>query len=53
MVERDQALRDAELWFLRHGLPYFVRSERAIVHRGLSRARDSPRRTTWRSDSTK
>ena len=32
-----QALRDAEQWFLRHGLPYFVRAERAIVHRGLSR----------------
>ena len=42
MVERDQALRDAELWFLRHGLPYFVRSERATVHRGLSRARLLP-----------
>jgi hypothetical protein len=42
MVEHVQALRDAELWFLRHGLPYFVRSERAIVHRGLSRARLVP-----------
>ena len=38
----EQALRDAEAWFLRHGLPYFVESERAHVKRGLSRARLLP-----------
>ncbi|MEO5709569.1 MAG: hypothetical protein ABIQ59_07090 [Nocardioidaceae bacterium] len=42
MVDRDQALRDAEQWFVRHGLPYFVQSERAIVERGLSRNRLLP-----------
>ncbi len=42
MVERDQTLRDAEQWFLRHGLPYFVADELADVRRGLSRARLLP-----------
>jgi hypothetical protein len=42
MVDRDVALRDAEQWFVRHGLPYFVQSERAIVQRGLSRNRLLP-----------
>jgi hypothetical protein len=42
MVEREQALHGAEQWFLRHGLPYFVQSERAVVRRGLSRARLVP-----------
>jgi hypothetical protein len=39
---RDRAIRDAEEWFLRHGLPYFVESERMVVKRGLSRARLLP-----------
>ena len=42
MVDRQQALRDAEQWFVRHGLPYFVQSEREIVQRGLSRNRLVP-----------
>lgn len=42
MVEREQTLLDAERWFVRHGLPYFVESERRIVQRGLSRARLLP-----------
>ena len=41
-VARQEALRDAEQWFLRHGLPYFVDSERQIVRAGLSRARLFP-----------
>jgi hypothetical protein len=41
-VARQEALRDAEQWFLRHGLPYFVDSERQIVRVGLSRARLFP-----------
>ena len=39
---RDRAVHDAEQWFLRHGLPYFVESERQVVRRGLSRARLLP-----------
>jgi hypothetical protein len=39
---REQTLHDAEQWFLRHGLPYFVESERLAVKRGLSRARLLP-----------
>src|SRR4051812_5256859 len=39
---RQRAIRDAEEWFLRHGLPYFVESERMVVKRGLSRARLLP-----------
>ena len=39
---RLQAIRGAEEWFLRHGLPYFVESERMVVKRGLSRARLLP-----------
>jgi hypothetical protein len=42
MVEREQALRQAEQWFVRHGLPYFVESERRTVRRGLGRARLLP-----------
>ena len=42
MVEREQVLRDAEQWFIRYGLPYFVQSERLVVRRGLSRARLLP-----------
>ncbi len=42
MVEREQARRDAEQWFVRHGLPYFVDAERAVVRRGLGRARLVP-----------
>ena len=41
-MERTQSLREAELWFVQHGLPYFVDSERRIVLRGLSRARLLP-----------
>jgi hypothetical protein len=41
-MEHDLVLRDAEVWFLRHGLPYFVESERRVVQRGLSRARLLP-----------
>jgi hypothetical protein len=41
-VRRAEALRDAEEWFLDHGLPYFVESEREVVLRGLSRARLLP-----------
>ena len=41
-VARQEAQRDAEQWFLRHGLPYFVDSERQIVRVGLSRARLFP-----------
>jgi hypothetical protein len=41
-MEHDLVLRDAEAWFLRHGLPYFVESERRVVQRGLSRARLLP-----------
>jgi hypothetical protein len=41
-VARQEALRDAEQWFLRHGLPYFVDSERQIVRVGLSRSRVFP-----------
>jgi len=39
---REQTLHEAEQWFLRHGLPYFVESERLGVKRGLSRARLLP-----------
>ena len=39
---RQRAIREAEEWFLRHGLPYFVESERMVVKRGLSRARLLP-----------
>jgi hypothetical protein len=42
MVERQLALRDAEQWFIRHGLPYFVDAERTVVRRGLGRARLVP-----------
>ena len=42
MVEREEALRQAEQWFVRHGLPYFVESERRTVRRGLDRARLLP-----------
>ncbi len=42
MVEREEALREAEQWFVRHGLPYFVESERRTVRRGLRRARLLP-----------
>jgi hypothetical protein len=41
-VQRDLALGEAERWFLQHGLPYFVDSERAVVRRGLTRARLAP-----------
>jgi uncharacterized membrane protein len=36
------AIADTEAWFLRHGLPYFVESERLQARRGLSRARLLP-----------
>ena len=39
---REQTLHEAEQWFLRHGLPYFVESERLVVKRGLSRVRLLP-----------
>jgi hypothetical protein len=42
MVDREEALREAEQWFVRHGLPYFVESERRTVRRGLRRARLLP-----------
>jgi len=41
-VERERTLQDAEQWFLRQGLPYFVDAERATVARGLGRARLLP-----------
>lgn len=41
-MERHAALREAERWFLRHGLPYFVDAERDVVRRGLSRGRLVP-----------
>ncbi len=41
-ASREQTVREAERWFLRHGLPYFVESERQQVRRGLSRARLLP-----------
>lgn len=34
-----QVLAAAEAWFLKHGLPYFVESERQAVQRGLGRGR--------------
>jgi len=36
------AIAETEAWFLRHGLPYFVESERRKVRRGLSPARLLP-----------
>jgi hypothetical protein len=42
MVDREDSLREAERWFVRHGLPYFVDSERTVVRRGLGRARLVP-----------
>jgi hypothetical protein len=41
-LARPEAVRGAEQWFLRHGLPYFVDSERRSVRAGLSRARLLP-----------
>jgi hypothetical protein len=41
-VHRDLALGEAERWFRQHGLPYFVDAERAVVRRGLTRARLVP-----------
>jgi len=41
-AEREQALRETEHWFRRHGLPYFVASEQEDVRRGLSRGRLLP-----------
>lgn len=35
----DAVLEATEAWFLRHGLPYFVESERAVAQRGLRRGR--------------
>ena len=40
--QREQALHDTEGWFRRHGLPYFVESERQHVRRALGRARLVP-----------
>ena len=34
--------REAERWFLRNGLPYFVGSERRVVQQGLTRSRLLP-----------
>ena len=41
-AEREQALRETEHWFRRHGLPYFVASEQEGVRRGLARGRLLP-----------
>ena len=41
-VADDAAARDAEAWFVRHGLPYFVDDQRDAVRRGLTRARLLP-----------
>ncbi|NUS50139.1 MAG: hypothetical protein HOQ22_03735 [Nocardioidaceae bacterium] len=41
-MERDATLHEAERWFVRHGLPYFVDDERATVRRGLERGRLLP-----------
>jgi hypothetical protein len=38
-VNRDAAVREAEHWFLAHGLPYFVESERHAAQQGLRRGR--------------
>ena len=37
-----EAIAEAEAWFIRHGLPYFVESERQVAQRGLSRSRLLP-----------
>ncbi len=36
-VSSESAVAAAEKWFIRHGLPYFVDSERAEVRRGSVR----------------
>jgi hypothetical protein len=41
-VDRDDARRGAEGWFVQQGLPYFVEAERDAVRRGLTRARLGP-----------
>ena len=38
----SSTLDDAEAWFLRHGLPYFVPSERAAVRLALRPGRTLP-----------
>lgn len=38
-MNRDAAVREAEHWFLAHGLPYFVESERRAAQQGLRRGR--------------
>jgi hypothetical protein len=38
-VNRDATVREAEHWFLAHGLPYFVESERRAAQQGLRRGR--------------
>ncbi|HSE72300.1 MAG TPA: hypothetical protein VLA97_16160 [Nocardioidaceae bacterium] len=39
---RDQTVAAAERWFIHHGLPYFVDSEREAVRRGVQPSRLGP-----------
>ncbi|MFC7494845.1 MULTISPECIES: hypothetical protein [unclassified Nocardioides] len=41
-MTREQSLSAAEVWFQRHGLPYFVPSERAAVRAALRPGRTMP-----------
>ena len=41
-TEQDEAVRDAERWFLDHGLPYFVDDVRASMQARMSRSRILP-----------
>jgi hypothetical protein len=41
-TERAEAVAATEVWFVRHGLPYFVESQRRVAARGLTRARLVP-----------
>lgn len=40
--DTDDAIATTEAWFVRHGLPYFVESERLAAQRGLTPARLGP-----------
>lgn len=41
-MDNDRTVTAAEAWFVRHGLPYFVDSERESARRGLQAARLVP-----------
>ncbi|MDF1602751.1 hypothetical protein [Nocardioides sp. YIM 152315] len=41
-MTREEALRSAEVWFQRHGLPYFVPADRAAVRAALRPGRTLP-----------